>query len=230
MLQLVFINNGKTVTDSLTVAEAFGKEHKHVMRDIRSLECSEEFSQSNFGLSSYKDSTNRTLSKYIITENGFTMLAMGYTGKEAMRFKEMYINEFNRMRDQLNNNSLMGASRELQAIFLLDQRFQDHGTRIEHLENRTTIEFSQQKQLQKAGRSRVTGILGGKKTTAYQDRSLRSRVYSALWNDYQDYFEINSYCNTYKKDFDTGLAYVPKWTPPTNLMREIEAANGQTLF
>lgn len=101
MNQIVFIENGRTVTDSLTVAEVFGKRHSDVLRSIEALECSEEFTERNFALSNYKDSTGRALPKYIITQDGFSFLVMGYTGKEAARFKEMYIAEFNRMREQL---------------------------------------------------------------------------------------------------------------------------------
>lgn len=101
-MTLVFIDNKRIVTDSITVAETFGKEHKHILRDIRELECSHEFTQSNFGLSDYTDPTGRKLPKYLITQDGFSFLVMGYTGKEAARFKEMYIGEFNRMRDELN--------------------------------------------------------------------------------------------------------------------------------
>ncbi|AUS03725.1 antirepressor [Paenibacillus phage Honeybear] len=101
MNQLVFIENGKTVTDSLTVAEVFGKEHDKVLRDIRELDCSEEFSLANFGESTYTNERGRTYPKYIITQDGFSFLVMGYTGKEAAKFKEMYITEFNRMREKL---------------------------------------------------------------------------------------------------------------------------------
>ena len=98
---LVFVENDKPVTDSLTVAVVFGKEHKRVMQDIRELGCSEEFGRHHFVLISYKDSVNREKPKYIMTEQGFTLLVMGYTGKEAMQFKEAYITEFERMQEQL---------------------------------------------------------------------------------------------------------------------------------
>lgn len=101
MGKLVYLEKNRPVTDSLTVAETFGKEHRHVLRDIRELECSEEFTQSNFGLSDYTDSTGRKLPKYLITQDGFSFLVMGYTGKEAARYKEMYIGEFNRMKNEL---------------------------------------------------------------------------------------------------------------------------------
>ena len=101
MTNLVYINNGKPITTSLIVAETFGKEHKRVMQDIRELECSEQFREHHFVPSSYTSSQNRGLPMYLITQDGFSFLVMGYTGKEAARFKEKYIAEFNRMRDQL---------------------------------------------------------------------------------------------------------------------------------
>ncbi|AXF40115.1 Rha family transcriptional regulator [Paenibacillus phage Eltigre] len=101
MNQLVFIENGKTVTDSLTVAEVFGKRHDNVVQDIKNLECSQEFSLLNFQESTYTNERGRTYPKYIITQDGFSFLVMGYTGKEAAKFKEMYIAEFNRMREKL---------------------------------------------------------------------------------------------------------------------------------
>lgn len=94
-------NEERLVTTSLKIAKKFGKEHSHVLRDIRGLECSDAFRESNFGLSSYQSSQGKTLPMYEVTRDGFTILAMGYTGKEAMRFKEDYINAFNVMENEL---------------------------------------------------------------------------------------------------------------------------------
>ncbi len=102
MGQLVFIENNRPVTDSLTVLEVFEKPHDKVLRDIRELGCSEEFSLSNFGESTYTNERGRLYPKVIMTEQGFTLLAMGYTGPKAMEFKEKYITEFHLMREQLN--------------------------------------------------------------------------------------------------------------------------------
>lgn len=102
MNQLVFIENNRVVTDSLTVAEAFGKEHARVLRDIRELDCSNEFRLGNFAESSYTNNQGRSMPKTIIAQDGFSFLVMGYTGKEAACFKEKYITEFNRMRQELS--------------------------------------------------------------------------------------------------------------------------------
>lgn len=99
--QLVIEQQGKAVTDSLMVAEVFGKRHANVLRDIKSLECSDEFNELNFELIDYTDVKGELRPKYYMTQDGFTFLVMGYKGKEAASFKENYIKEFNRMRDEL---------------------------------------------------------------------------------------------------------------------------------
>ena len=97
--------NGKEVlaVTSLQVAEHFGKEHKHVLRDIRIiLEADEDgFSESNFGLSSYLTEQNKEMPMYVMSKDGFVLLVMGYTGPEAMRMKKAYIARFKEMEEQL---------------------------------------------------------------------------------------------------------------------------------
>ena len=90
-----------TVVSSLDVAETFEKSHDHVIRDIKKLGCSEEFRLSNFGEIFYEDGYGRKQKAYAMTRDGFTLLAMGYTGEKAMKFKEAYIKQFNAMEKML---------------------------------------------------------------------------------------------------------------------------------
>ncbi|MCM3191333.1 phage regulatory protein/antirepressor Ant [Bacillus subtilis] len=101
MNQLVFIEGDQVVTDSLTVAEVFGKRHDTVLRDIRNLDSSKEFNLHNFAEVEYQDNKNRTYKKYLIKRDGLTFLVFGYTGAKAALFKEKYISEFNRMEAEL---------------------------------------------------------------------------------------------------------------------------------
>lgn len=91
----------RAICTSLDVSETFRKDHFHVLRDIDKIGCSEEFRQSNFGLSSYTSAQNKELPMYIMTRDGFTLLVMGYTGELAMNFKEAYIKQFNAMEEIL---------------------------------------------------------------------------------------------------------------------------------
>ncbi|MFA7215699.1 MAG: Rha family transcriptional regulator [Bacillota bacterium] len=88
--------------NSLYVAQFFEKEHKNVLRDIEKITgpnsgLSDEFARLNFELSSYRNLQNKKLPCYMMTRDGFTILVMGYTGKKAMKFKELYIRRFNEM-------------------------------------------------------------------------------------------------------------------------------------
>ncbi len=102
LVELMKINKDEiNVVTSLDVAETFGKEHKRVLQDIRELQCSEEFRQHNFVLSSYRSTQSKELPMFYITRDGFALLAMGYTGEKAMKFKEAYIKQFNAMEELL---------------------------------------------------------------------------------------------------------------------------------
>lgn len=90
-----------TVVTSLDIARTFEKEHRNVLADIRKLECSDEFRLLNFEQSSYLNEQNHKQPMYYITRDGFTLLAMGYTGEKAMKFKEAYIKQFNAMERML---------------------------------------------------------------------------------------------------------------------------------
>ena len=101
MNDLVEIKDGQPVVNSLKVAEKFGKAHRTVLRSIRSLDCSQEFILHNFTPSSYTNRQNKTVPCYLLTRDGFSFLCMGFTGKEAAKWKEAYINAFNQMEKAL---------------------------------------------------------------------------------------------------------------------------------
>ena len=92
---------GQITATSLQVAEHFGKRHPDVLRAIRKLEVSEEFSRCNFAPRDYFDERGKVQPMYDISRDGFAMLAMGFTGKEAARWKEAYISTFNAMEAKL---------------------------------------------------------------------------------------------------------------------------------
>ncbi|WBF68504.1 Rha family transcriptional regulator [Desulfovibrio subterraneus] len=120
LADLVVIENGQPMTTSLKVAEVFGKEHKHILRDIEPLDCSEEFRESNFGLSSYQPAgAKRSYPMYHITRDGFTFLAMGFTGARAAEFKEQYISAFNAMEQELRGR-MTTAVQPMSSIEMLE--------------------------------------------------------------------------------------------------------------
>lgn len=101
MNDLVIMKNQRAVTSSLQVATTFGKRHDHVLRDIEKiLEDVPKFGEM-FAYREEPDSYGRSRKVFYMNRDGFTLLAMGFTGKKAMGFKLQYIEAFNKMEHQI---------------------------------------------------------------------------------------------------------------------------------
>lgn len=94
------------ITNSILVAKHFKKRHSDVMRAVKNCECSKEFSERNFALAEYTDEQGKPRPMYEMTKNGFSFIAMGFTGKQAAQFKESYINAFDEMSSYINSQNL----------------------------------------------------------------------------------------------------------------------------
>lgn len=84
---IVIEHDNVPMTTSLKVAEVFDKEHFHVLTAIRNLDCSPEFKSTNFSELN-REYRGRLFPYYLMTRDGFTFLAMGFTGAKAAEFKE----------------------------------------------------------------------------------------------------------------------------------------------
>lgn len=99
----LFTDHGLALTTSRAVAERFGKKHKNVMRDIEALVADmpdPEFSRLNFEPSDYTI-RGKTYPAYRLTHNGFAILAMGFTGTEALAWKIAFLDAFNALEAEL---------------------------------------------------------------------------------------------------------------------------------
>lgn len=109
MNELVIMHDKQAVTTSLVLSEAFGKQHKHVLEAISSKINSAENSaqyKKMFAESTYTDRSGKQNKMYYLNRDGFTFIAMGFTGRKADEFKLKYIEAFNRMEEQIRNQSL----------------------------------------------------------------------------------------------------------------------------
>lgn len=125
MSQIISLNafkviEGRPVTSSRIVAEYFGKQHHHVVRDIRSLieqKPSLEAS-ANFGEWSEEveigSGAKRTVTGYWMDQKGFCILAMGFTGAKALEFKCAFYDEFERMKNELEAPTTITPAEQLQ--------------------------------------------------------------------------------------------------------------------
>lgn len=102
------IQEQKVFITSFDIAEVFEKQHKHILRDIEALP-DDDFRKSNFGLSSKPRKQGffeRDSKYYNITKDGFSLLAMGFTGEKAYRWKILFIEAFNKIEQSLRNQMI----------------------------------------------------------------------------------------------------------------------------
>lgn len=92
--------NGEPVASSRDIAKRFGKEHKHVLDAVKNLVAENSAAKSMFHQSNFEN-RGRQYPMYLMNRDGFSLLAMGFTGKEAVQWKLKYIEAFNQMEKQL---------------------------------------------------------------------------------------------------------------------------------
>ena len=99
--------SGQIVTSSRDVAEKFGKENKHVNEAIKKLMVENSTVKDMFILTQYKSPRGRMENEYLMNRDGFSLVAMGFTGKKALEWKLKYINAFNTMEEKLKNGNYL---------------------------------------------------------------------------------------------------------------------------
>lgn len=105
MNKLVVINNNQIVVSSKDLAEHFGKEHKDVLENIRHILVAEN-SATKFFQETSSVYRGREFPFYLMNRDGFSLLAMGFTGKKALQWKLKYIEAFNEMEETLKQGYL----------------------------------------------------------------------------------------------------------------------------
>ena len=205
--------NDQAMTSSLLVAKEFGKAHAKGMRDIENLNCSDEFRLANFGDSYFKNEQGREFPMVTMTKDGFSFLVMGYTGKKAARFKEAYINAFNKM--ELEIRSSIKPKSQLEILQMSINQLVEQERRLSSVERdiaETKKEIAEIKQERiENGKLLLEAEVSGNKVPEISMRNKIRRLvnqYAAatntsqrdIWHDiYQNlYYAYNISINSYK--------------------------------
>lgn len=124
MNELTIINNGQVVTSSLIVAQEFDKNHKHVLEAIDQIMGSAENTATLFQESTYiHPQNNQEYRMFYMNRDGFSLLAMGFTGSKALTFKVEFIQAFNKMEKQIKQQmDISNLPPELQLMNALVQQ------------------------------------------------------------------------------------------------------------
>lgn len=219
MGELVFIDNGKIVTDSLTVAEMFGKDHNNVLKDIRKQKdyAGEEFGRVNFYQSSYVNSQNKEMPKFDLTEDAFTLVVMSYNTKEAVQMKIKFIGEFKRIKEELTKPKVLSHKEQLIASMKLSIETSEElsivKTEVDELKKKMseyiTLGHGEQQVLHHEIKRRVEGYASAHGIVDKEKRQLYSQIHSHL----RRAFASPSYRVVKKTDFEDAMSWVKAWRP-----------------
>lgn len=137
----VINNNGELVVSSRKVAEDFGKQHKHVLDSIHEIMTAENSAvlSEMFYATTYVNTQNKKQPEYLMNRDGFTLLAMSFTGHKAFEWKLKYINAFNKMEKQLKELSApqtLDDTLNADVLFLIASKWKADSDKRKELEVR----------------------------------------------------------------------------------------------
>lgn len=179
-------------------------------------------------LTDLTDSMGRQQETTVINESGLYNVILRSDKPEAKPFRKWVTSEVLPSIRKTGSYTMPKLSKEMQAIFLLDDRTQKQEARLTALENTMTVDYSQQQTLKKAVGRVVVEALGGKSAPAYNGPHVRGKLFSECNRDVQDWFRVNSVCNVPRKDFTQAVEYIQRWKPSTNSVMLIQQTNAQT--
>lgn len=225
--ELVIMRERQAVTTSLQVAKVFNKKHKHVIEAINNKISSAENSAQYklmFVEGTYRDSSGKTNKMYYMNRDGFTFIAFGFTGAKADQFKLKYIDAFNQMEKQLQQQKPLSLPEQIQ---LIAKGYENLSADVEDIKNRMGLPSNMALAFSKKRNAKIINVLGGKKSNAYRDKNVRTKTYRALFSSYRETFDQDRYNDLPMKDFDKVIDFVNNWYPPFELQQQIQMANAQ---
>lgn len=126
------MKSGEPVASSRQVAENFGKEHKDTLESIRQILAAENSATKSMFYETTFENRGKQYPMYLMNRDGFTLLAMGFTGKAALEWKLKYIAAFNEMEKKLTEQPQLTRSQLLAtALIAAHEELEEKDKQIE---------------------------------------------------------------------------------------------------
>ncbi|MBW3349871.1 Rha family transcriptional regulator [Limosilactobacillus reuteri] len=223
--ELVIMRDRQAVTTSLQVAKVFDKRHDRVIRAIEAKMTDPNFGASGmFAEGTYTDASGKANKMYYMNRDGFTFIAFGFTGAKADQFKLKYIDAFNQMEKQLQQQKPLSLPEQIQ---LIAKGYENLSADVDDIKNRMGLPGNMAHAFTKKRNAKIIVVLGGKDSNAYRDKTIRAKTYRALFSSYRETFEQDRYNDLPMKHYDKAVDFIANWYPPFELQQEIRRANAQ---
>ena len=159
----------------------------------------------------------------LITESGYLMLVKSFTDELAWDVQRQLVKAYFQATKRLSPEDMLRI--QLGMIDEDRKQIKDHESRIENLENNTTLDYGQQRVLEDTVNKTVITALGGKESNAYKE--IGKKVFAECNHDLKSYFKVNARANVPKKRFEEAVQYAGNWKPCTNTMMRIVDCNAK---
>ncbi|MDT2469812.1 Rha family transcriptional regulator [Enterococcus avium] len=218
MTDLVIMKDRQAVTSSLNVAENFEKRHDNTLRDIDQLKKDVLNFEEMFSEINEPDSYGRERRVVYMNRDGFTILAMGFTGKKALQFKLKYIEAFNQMEDQIKQQvKIPTTPRDLALLALsageeTNQRVDELDTRVADLEENTVLSAGDYGYISRRINQRVSEVARGfGKLTQEQRGKLHKDINSGV----KAVTGVSTRTQLRNRHYEIVLDFINDWEPST---------------
>ncbi|WP_193767142.1 Rha family transcriptional regulator [Lysinibacillus parviboronicapiens] len=218
MNQLQVISfDGKLVTESRQVAEMIGKNHAHLLRDIKGykevLDQNPNLDSASFFIeSNYRNENNQSYPCYLLTKQGCEMVGNKMTGEKGVLFTATYVSRFNEMEHQ-NQPKPLSEKEQLKASMRLSLETSEEVEVLkvevhelkEKVDNQITLDHGEQRRLQK--------LIGSKVFEHASSDDHKRLLYPELHREIKDRFGVTSYKDVKRHEFLSCIRYVESWVP-----------------
>lgn len=223
--------NGIAVVSSRVVAKDFDKQHSHVLRDIENIISNmvDEFGNPKLDRQMFIESTYENRGKqykeYLLTRDGFSLLVMGFTGKEALQWKLQYIEAFNRMEEYIKQQQsyempkmtleeimiaqLQEQQRIKQQQAVIEQQVQTVEQRMTNFEENSALDPGEYSLVCSRVSSRVHAVLKERGI----NREHVGELFKALNRDIKEITGVKTRTQLRKRHLDMVLDFINDWQP-----------------
>ncbi|HHJ3834470.1 TPA: Rha family transcriptional regulator [Enterococcus faecium] len=227
MQELVILKNKEAVTTSLQVTESFDKKHRHVLTAIDELkEGVAENWADLFWEDTYVHPQNKQSYRIIyMNRDGFSLLAMGFTGKKALSFKLQYIEAFNKMEKELKDQlpSIPATKREMALLALAAN--EETNERVDAIESDLN-DLKNNQLLAEPDYRTISNMVRNKIRVICNQQHLNSKAKAELFKDLNGGIKRITGAvarNRIKaKQFDDVIDFINNWMPSTATMTIIK--------
>ncbi|HIB1875492.1 TPA: Rha family transcriptional regulator [Enterococcus faecium] len=227
MQELVILKNKEAVTTSLQVAESFDKKHRHVLSAIDELkEGVAENWADLFWEDTYVHPQNKQSYRIVyMNRDGFSLLAMGFTGKKALNFKLKYIEAFNKMEKEIKNQlpSIPTTKREMALLALAAN--EETNERVDAIESDLN-DLKNNQLLAEPDYRTISNMVRNKIRVICNQQHLNSTARTELFKDLNGGIKRITGAvarNRIKaKQFDDVIEFINNWMPSTATMTIIK--------